>query len=261
MNQRNSPIDRPAAGLYEESSDITSPQNPARPGSPSEAIATNAKMPRQVRHLLRHAAADLARSRACGTGRRSIRRRRRACPVITPCATMPKIAALMPIVGERGDAEHHEPHVPHRAERDQAFQVLLREAGQRRVHDARSRPAGRSTARTSARRRQHRQRDPDEAVRPHLQHDAGQQHRADRRRLGVGVGQPRVERPHRHLDGEPQAHRAEDDQLERVGEPAGRAELLRARRCRTCAGSDLEVHGQEAQQHEHATRTACTGRT
>ena len=32
-------------GLNEPSSAITSPQNPARPGRPSEAIATNAKIP------------------------------------------------------------------------------------------------------------------------------------------------------------------------------------------------------------------------
>ena len=56
-------------------------------------------------------------------------------PVITPWATMPKIAAWMPIVGERRDAEHHEPHVPDRGERDQAFQVRLREARERRVDD------------------------------------------------------------------------------------------------------------------------------
>ena len=34
----------------------------------------------------------------------------------------------MPIVGQRGDAEHHEAHVAHRGERDQPFQVGLGEA-------------------------------------------------------------------------------------------------------------------------------------
>ena len=33
---------------------------------------------------------------------------------MTPWATMPMIAALMPDVGEGGDAEHHEAHVPDR---------------------------------------------------------------------------------------------------------------------------------------------------
>ena len=50
--------------------------------------------------------------------------------------------------------------------------------------------------------REDRERDADEAVGTELQQDRGQQHRADRRRLGVRVRQPRVEREHRHLDRE-----------------------------------------------------------
>jgi hypothetical protein len=45
MKPRYRPMLSPAAGLNAPSSDITSPQKPARPGSPSEAIATKAKMP------------------------------------------------------------------------------------------------------------------------------------------------------------------------------------------------------------------------
>ena len=57
-------------------------------------------------------------------------------PVMRPCATMPKIAALMPNVGERRDAEHHEAHVRDRRERDQALHVRLRETAERAVDDA-----------------------------------------------------------------------------------------------------------------------------
>ena len=45
MNARNSGVDSDWAGLKLESSAITSPQNPASPGRPSEAIATNANTP------------------------------------------------------------------------------------------------------------------------------------------------------------------------------------------------------------------------
>ena len=47
MNVRYMPTFSPTAvfGLNEPSSAMISPQNPARPGRPSEAIATNAKMP------------------------------------------------------------------------------------------------------------------------------------------------------------------------------------------------------------------------
>ena len=37
--------ERPASGLYEPTSDMNSPQNPARPGRPSEAIAVKARIP------------------------------------------------------------------------------------------------------------------------------------------------------------------------------------------------------------------------
>ena len=49
MKNRNQPVSpestRISAGLNDDSSAITSPQNPASPGSPSEAIATNANTP------------------------------------------------------------------------------------------------------------------------------------------------------------------------------------------------------------------------
>ena len=46
-----------------------------------------------------------------------------------------------------------------------------------------------------------------EAVGAHLQQHAGQDHRARGRRLDVGVGQPGVQRHHRHLDREAEARR------------------------------------------------------
>ena len=56
-------------------------------------------------------------------------------PVITPWATIPKIAAWMPIVVSVAIPSITNPMWPDRRERDQAFQVLLRQTGERGVDD------------------------------------------------------------------------------------------------------------------------------
>ena len=55
--------------------------------------------------------------------------------------------------------------------------------------------------------REHRQREAQEAVAAHLQEDRGQDHRAGGRRLDMRVGQPGVDRPHRHLHREARRRR------------------------------------------------------
>ena len=75
------------------------------------------------------------------------------------------------------------------------------------------------------------QRHPDEAVGAELQEHGGQDHRALRGGLGVGVGQPGVEREHRHLDAEAHEHAAEDQDLR--GAAPGRRPTLPARRRRS----------------------------
>ncbi len=69
--------------------------------------------------------------------------------------------------------------------------------------------------------REERQGEAQEAVGAELEQDAGQDHRAARRRLDVGVRQPGVEREHRHLDGEGQGEGREQPELlvEREVEP------------------------------------------
>ena len=124
---------------------------------------------------------------------------------------------LDPDRGERGDAEHHEAHVPDRRERDQPFQVLLRQTGERGVDDrdhgehadprrVRCAPSGRIGI----------------AIRmnpyvPIFSMTPASSTDPIVGRLGVRVGQPRVERPHRHLDREAERDRAEHHQLERRG--------------------------------------------
>ena len=58
-----------------------------------------------------------------------------------------------------------------------------------------------------------RQREAQEAVAAHLQHDGGQHHGAAGGRLDVRVGQPGVHRPHRHLHGEGREEGEEDERL------------------------------------------------
>ena len=151
-------------------------------------------------------------------------------------------------VGEGGDAEHHEAHVRDRRERDEAFHVALREATERAVDDADHREQADPRRPRLRRARQHRERDADEAVGAELQHDRGQQHRADRRRFGVGVGQPGVEREHRHLDREAEEHAAEHEQLRAVHD----AVAVQARERDHVEGVHLrqEEQRQEAQQHQ-----------
>ena len=63
---------------------------------------------------------------------------------------------------------------------------------------------------------QDRQREAHEAVGAHLQQDGGEDDRAGGRRLDVRVGQPGVEREHRHLDGEAEEEAEEDPELQRA---------------------------------------------
>ena len=120
--------------------------------------------------------------------------------------------ALHALHGEREDAEHHEAEVADRRVRDELLEVGLHERHERAVDDAdhrehedRSRapsgsspPPGKSGTREAK-----------EAERAELQHDAREDDRARRRRLDVRVGQPGVEREHRHLHGEREEEGAE----------------------------------------------------
>ena len=103
-----------------------------------------------------------------------------------------------------------------------------------------------SGAKYDRRLREHRQRDPDEAVAAHLQEDRGQDHRAGGRRLDMRVGQPGVDRPHRHLhreggeEGEPQPG------LRVVAELRGG---LREQR-RDVGGAGGPVHRHDGEEHQ-----------
>ncbi len=91
---------------------------------------------------------------------------------------------------------------------------------------------------------------PKEAVGPHLEQDAGQDHAARGGRLNVRVGEPGVEREHRHFDREGQGEGREEpgsqgSQLWRVLQQVGVGE-----RNRSGALGHLPYHDQDRHEHE-----------
>ena len=134
-------------------------------------------------------------------------------PVMRPWATMPKIAALMPKSVSVAMPSITKPMCATDENAISRFMSRLRETAQRAVDDADHREQADPRRPGLRGLGQDRERDADEAVGAELQQDRGQEHRADGRRLGVRVGQPRVEREHRHLDREAEEQPGEDQHL------------------------------------------------
>ncbi len=121
-----------------------------------------------------------------------------------------------------GDAQDDVAHVADRAVGHQLLEVGLGHGREGAVDDVDDAEQGHPAGQLLGRPRTDRIGDADDAVAAQLQQHAGQDHADRRRRLDVGVGQPGVEREHRHLDGEAD----EQEQEHRVLE-AGREERLR----------------------------------
>ena len=106
-----------------------------------------------------------------------------------------------------------------------------------------------------------RQRESHEAVGAHLQQDRREDDRAGGRRLDVRVGQPGVEREHRHLDREAEEEAEEDPQLQRRRDEMADVVILQhAEGGRVAQSLDVEerdaavveeVERQDRQQHQH----------
>ena len=88
-------------------------------------------------------------------------------------------------------------------------------------------------------------------VGPHFEENGGQENRSDRRRLGVGVGQPGVEREHGDLDGEGQAEGQEEPDLQ-VQRQRKLVKLQKIEGVFAGLGPVLEVENQNGGQHEDA---------
>jgi hypothetical protein len=110
---------------------------------------------------------------------------------------------------EDEEAERHETHVRDRRIRDQLLHVGLHHRDQTDVDHRDQRQRNDDRREEVACVRCDRQREAHETVGAQLQHDRGQHDRAASRRFHVGVRQPRVNRPHRHLHGEGQEERYE----------------------------------------------------
>ena len=145
-------------------------------------------------------------------------------PWLTICSTPP----CRPWVVRANVPRTMKPEVGDRRVRDQPLEVLLHRGDDRAVDDADD--AEREEQRREVDRRLGEQVEAEaqEAVGAELQHDAGEDHRAGRRRLGVGVGQPGVEREQRHLDRE-----GDGEAEEQPAAPSSCAIALVARRSST----------------------------
>jgi hypothetical protein len=142
------------------------------------------------------------------------------------------------------DAQRDEPHVCDRRIGDQLLHVLLHERHEADVDHGDQRQRDHEGVEGGAGIRGDRQREAQEAVAAHLQHDRGQDHRAAGRRLDVRIRQPGVDREHRHLHREGGEEGHEDPVL------------LGHRQRQLVEGVDvvdagLRVHVDQRDQHEH----------
>ncbi len=113
-------------------------------------------------------------------------------------------AARYPLGVQGEDAQHHEAQVADAGVGHQALDVSLAQGHQRAVDDADDGQDGHQGHEGQRGVGKERQAEAGEAVGPHLQQDAGQDHAAGGGCFHVGVGQPGVEGEQRHLDGKAQ---------------------------------------------------------
>ena len=149
---------------------------------------------------------------------------------------------------EAHEPEHHVAQVADRRVGDDLLDVGLHEREAGAVQDADDRERAEDGREHPGRIREQRERELHEAVRPHLQQDAGEDHRACRGRLDVRVGEPRVERHDGHLDRERQREGHEQDRLHRQRQL--RAVEIRERERRD-AGRRLERIHEVDHRREH----------
>ena len=121
------------------------------------------------------------------------------------------VAAALGVEQEK--AQGDEAHVGDRRVGDQLLHVGLHQGDEADVDDGDQRQRDHEPGPLVAGVGRDRQREPEEAVGAELQHDRRQHDRAAGRRLDVGVGQPGVHRPHRHLDREGEEEGEEQQHL------------------------------------------------
>ena len=142
------------------------------------------------------------------------------------------------------NAEGDEAHVRDRRIRDQLLHVFLHQRDQADVDHSDEAQRDHQPGEFVARIGRDRQAETQEAVAADLQHDRRQDHRAAGRRLDVRVGQPGVDREHRHLHRERDQEGKEQPHL-----------LLRIQRqriqIRQLPAAGLQIQVDQPDQHEH----------
>ena len=155
--------------------------------------------------------------------------------------------------GQSGNSQHDEAHVCNRAECDETFHVGLREASECSVDDADNGESADPRSPRFGGRGQDRNCDTHESVRSEFQQDGCQDYRALSWCLSMRVGEPCMEREHRHLDRETDEHACEDPDLYRLAEQPtvfGEVRDAEAGFTRWHLARYLEVQGQERNEHQ-----------
>ncbi len=147
---------------------------------------------------------------------------------------------------EGKQAQHHEAQVAHRRVGHQFLEVFLSIGDHRAVNDADNRQHRDGHRVFHRRLGEERQVEAQEAVSAHLQQDARQNDRTGGGRFHMGVGQPRVQRPHGHFDGKGQRKGEEqprlqvERQIHALSQQVGQVE-----------GALAQAQPQNGKQHQH----------
>ncbi len=153
--------------------------------------------------------------------------------------------------GEGEDPQHHEAQVGDRRVGHQPLDVGLDQGAHRSVDDPDHRQDRHERGEVLRRLREQPQVVADQPVGPHLQQDTGQQDRPGGGRLGVGIGEPGVEREDRHLDREGHEEREEEPPGRGDGEGLGdHRELIEVERPVPQMLSRLHVQEDRTHQQE-----------
>ena len=164
-----------------------------------------------------------------------------------------------PLKGSGEDPQDHEPEVRHAGVGHQALEIALDKGHHGAVDDPDDRQRQDELPEVVGGLGEQDQVEADQPVGPDLQEDAGQDDRPRRRRLGMGVGEPGVEREQRDLHGE----RHEERQEEHLAVTAGRSMPARAPRSKV-ASSGWSSPGSTGTGWPPAgrrNRPSCKGRT
>mmetsp|Transcript_18462 Transcript_18462/g.30080 ORF Transcript_18462/g.30080 Transcript_18462/m.30080 type:complete len:613 (-) Transcript_18462:8250-10088(-) len=162
---------------------------------------------------------------------------------------------INPLLVRRKNTHGHKTHMSHGRIGNQLFHVFLHQRHQRGVDNRNRRHPQHQRRQNLGAHREHRDRKTQEAIATHLQQDRRQNHGPRRRGLNVRVRQPRVDRPHRHLDrkagkegDEQQRLHAPDDlhteQAERLGREIMGQKLL------NIGGARIGKHADHGHQHQ-----------